>query len=357
MLSAAVPAALLSALMPVPPRVSSARVTVAHLDTGIDYTHPALYRNVWINQAEIPAAVKRRLHDVNGDGRIGFDDLNHRANRAQVHDVNGNGYIDAADLLAPRSAGGWADGINARSHRGDRYVDDIVGWDFAENDNNPFDDGFFGGHGTHTAGIITGRSDRLRGSAPAAMLMPLRIFRDSGAPASDAAIARAIRYAADNGAAVASASWGRATGDKDDRVFAALKHAGERGMLLVASSGNTGCDLDRPFASQFPADYELRNVLSVTAVDRRGRIPEYASYGRRSVDVAAPGDAILSAAPGGAYVRLSGASMASAYVAGRAAALAARDSRIRGEALKDAVVRRAQMTPALKGKVGFGLLR
>ncbi len=90
-------------------------------------------------------------------------------------DVNRNGYIDGADLL-----GGWGDGINGKSNTNDKYVDDIVGWDFAEYDNKPFDDGTTNaGHGTHTAGIIGAMGNNGRGISGV-------IHRRSGADAGGA---------------------------------------------------------------------------------------------------------------------------------------------------------------------------
>jgi subtilisin family serine protease len=109
----------------------SAAVVVADIDTGLDYKHVDLYQNVWINPAEIPAAMKRNLKDTDGDGRITFYDLNASANRGKVTDVDRNGRIDAADVLTRAKYGGWADGID---EGGNGYVDDIVGWDFANND-------------------------------------------------------------------------------------------------------------------------------------------------------------------------------------------------------------------------------
>src|SRR5262249_33643162 len=128
----------------------STKTVVAVIDTGIDYRHPDLYQNIWINQGEIPAAIRARLTDVDGDGIITFRDLNNPINQGpgKITDLNGNGYIDGGDLLFPTSKGGWANGI---SDDGDQYVDDIIGWDFANNDNNPLDDN---NHGTHVAGIL-----------------------------------------------------------------------------------------------------------------------------------------------------------------------------------------------------------
>ena len=125
----------------------SAATVVAMLDSGIDYTHEDLYLNIWINQGEIPAAVRVNLTDVDADSLITFRDLNDPANSSQVADLNGNGRIDAGDLLNSPS---WEDGIDTD---GNGYTDDLVGWDWVSNDNDPMDDYW---HGTRTAGIVGG---------------------------------------------------------------------------------------------------------------------------------------------------------------------------------------------------------
>src|SRR5205085_7384784 len=91
-------------------------VTVADIDTGLDYNHPDLYSNIWINQAEIPPSRRANLIDVDGDGLITFTDLNDPRDQGpgKITDQNGDGRITAADLLAPLqgSSGGWADGVS-----------------------------------------------------------------------------------------------------------------------------------------------------------------------------------------------------------------------------------------------------
>ena len=106
----------------------STLVTVADIDTGVDYNHPDLYKNIWINQGEIPASRRGNLVDLDGDGRITFYDLNDPANQGmgKITDINADGRIDGGDILAPMQTdsggidtglGGWSDGV---SQDGDR---------------------------------------------------------------------------------------------------------------------------------------------------------------------------------------------------------------------------------------------
>src|SRR4029453_265717 len=119
---------------------------VAVIDTGVDYNHPDLYQNIWINQGEIPASRKENLVDTDGDGLITFVDLNDPQNQGpfKITDVNGDGRIDGADLPPPlqksggadAGGGGWKDGIDGDQ---DKFVDDFVGYDFVNGDNDPMD--------------------------------------------------------------------------------------------------------------------------------------------------------------------------------------------------------------------------
>ena len=136
------------------------QVVVGVIDTGVDYSHPDLYQNIWINQNEIPAEIKNQLVDVDGDGLYTFIDLNSGSNwdtqdpSSLVSDINGNNYIDAGDLLGDTA---WSDGIDTDDNG---YIDDLSGWDFVNEDNDPYDDN---DHGTHVSGTIGAMGDNGEG--------------------------------------------------------------------------------------------------------------------------------------------------------------------------------------------------
>ena len=328
----------------------SAAVVVADIDSGADYTHRDLYANIWINQAEIPAAYRTRLRDTDADGRITFYDLNSAANRPVMTDANRNGYIDAGDLLRPTTAGGWEDGVNGRSNVNDRYTDDLVGWDFAENDNRPFDDGTAnGGHGTHTAGImgaVGNNGTGISGVAQKVSMMIVRIFTDSGWSASDARLAEAVRYTADSGARAANASWGGTFGRTGDALYSAISYAGSRGEVFVTAAGNSGRNIDSSLYHMYPAEYPLANIVAVAASTSTG-FASWSNYGATRVDVAAPGSGILSTVPGNRYAYMSGTSMATPMVTGAVALLLSANPSLTVSQIKQRLVAGADQASAL----------
>ncbi len=299
--------------------IGNSYVTVADIDTGMDYNHPDLYLNVWINQAEIPASRKAHLIDVDGDNHITFYDLNDPRNQGlgKISDINGDGRIDASDILAPmqktagvdNGLGGWADGV---SEDGDTaHLDDLVGWNFVNNTNNPFDDHY---HGTHTAGTIGAIGNNGTGVVGVnwqAQIMPLK-FLDQNGSGSDTNGALAIRYAADHGAQVSNNSWGG--GGTSTPIHDAIIYAGTKGHIFVAAAGNSTANDDTTFFS--PASYHLSNMIVVAATSSSGALASFSNYGPTTVDLGAPGVNIYSTLPNNSYGFLSGTSMATPHVTG-----------------------------------------
>ncbi|RED64230.1 S8 family peptidase [Cohnella phaseoli] len=163
------------------------------------------------------------------------------------------------------------------------------------------------GHGTHVAGIIAAEVNNNEGVAGMTWytkIMPVKVLDDTGA-GSTYSVAEGIIWATDNGAHVINMSLGNYA--QAEFLHDAIKYAHDKGVVLVAASGND--NTDRP---GFPAAYP--EVLAVAATDPDESRAEYSNYGDY-IDVAAPGSSIPSTYPGSRYAALSGTSMASPHVA------------------------------------------
>ncbi|MGL4552641.1 MAG: S8 family serine peptidase [Gemmataceae bacterium] len=328
----------------------STRITVSVMDTGVDYTHEDLYQNIWLNQGEIPAAIKARLIDTDGDKLFTFRDLNDKRNQGagKSTDLNRNGYIDAGDLLRPVGQGGWEDNL---SNNGDGYVDDLVGWDFLDNDNDPMDSH---GHGTHIAGTIGAAGDNDVGVAGinwVSQLMAIR-FVDGSGGGSIGAFITGLNYAVARGAKVSNNSWTGPTAS--DMLTNAVNNARANGHVVVAAAGNAALNLDS--APSYPASFTQDNVVAVASTDRNDKLSSYSSYGPRTVDIAAPGGDILSTKLGGGYYFNSGTSMATPHVAGAIALVWAKDPSASYSTVIGQVLKGADRLPTLSGKVATGRL-
>lgn len=274
---------------------TGAGVVVAVVDSGVDFGHPDLAPNRWRNSDEVCDN--------------GLDD-----------DANG-------------------------------FVDDCHGWDFAYDDNTPWNPGAHA-HGTHVAGIIGAaeNGDGVVGIAPEVQLMDLNVgaITPSGQPGiTTTAVARAIRYAADNGADIINLSLGTPPGSPRQGslpVEQAIAHAESRGVLVVAAAGNDGTNLD--LAPGWPASYEFSNMITVGASTPTDSRAGFSNYGA-VVDVFAPGVLILSSMPNGELSFMSGTSQATPVVVGTAAlAIEARPGRT-PSAIRDVLVERSDRNEVL----------
>ena len=242
-------------------------VTVAVVDSGIATQHPELRSQMWENVGEIP--------------RNGIDD-------------DGNGYVDDKN--------GW-DFSDAPTLPGSG--------DWTVRDNDPEDET---GHGTHVSGIIAAAANNGRGIAgiaPNCRLMPLRAgFKyGGGAYLQNDDLAAAIVYAADNGAGVINMSWGDTV-----RAFIiedAVEYAYHRGCVLVGAAGNSAT-----IGAYYPA--ALKSVISVAGLGQEKQLYDGSNFGA-TINIAAPGEEILSTALNGEYRKRDGTSMAAAHVSGVAA--------------------------------------
>ncbi|MEM8586191.1 MAG: S8 family serine peptidase [Bacteroidota bacterium] len=171
------------------------------------------------------------------------------------------------------------------------YVDDLIGWDFINNDNNPMDDH---SHGTHVAGIV---ANTLSTYAPSVnyQLMPLKVLDHKGVGTTFEAIC-ALLYAAENGADVINLSWGF-VGDENPLLTRAMEYAIESGATIVTSAGNDNVDLSYidhwPSAYALPGDNNLDGVLFAAAHTNPDQL--WASTNFRTD---APGQGGLIAPPG-----------------------------------------------------------
>jgi len=172
--------------------------------------------------------------------------------------------------------------------------------------------------------------------------MPLRVFDDAG-QADVVKIARAIRYAARNGANVINLSFGLT--QNSNTVAASIDYAVRRGVIVVASAGNNNTSVP-----QYPAGYP--GVLSVAAVNDADRKASFSNYGN-TIAVSAPGTNIISAYPGGYFAMGTGTSFASPMVAGEVALILSLKTNV-GNSVTGGVVNIDALNPGYAGQLGSG---
>jgi major intracellular serine protease len=173
------------------------------------------------------------------------------------------------------------------------------------------------GHGTHVAGIIAARKDGsgVVGVAPMAELLIGKVLGDNGTGLFKA-LEKGIRWAINREADIISLSLGSSL--YDESVHDAVKKAVEKGIFVICAAGNHGRDLD---AVQYPAKFP--ETVAVGAIDRNFNVTDYSSRGDR-VDIAAPGEKVLSTYPPRIFAVLNGTSMATPFVSGVVALMLAK---------------------------------
>lgn len=257
----------------------SREITVCIIDTGADMKHPDLINNFWVNKGE------------SGKDKLGRDKSNNQV------DDDGNGYID-----------------------------DVHGWNFAGNNNNLSD---VHGHGSHIAGIIGaegGTGKGMKGVSPKVSMMILKYYDPAGNDMNNLVnTVKAIDYAVQMNCNIINYSGGGVAPSPEER--AAIERANKKGILFVAAAGNERSNSD--VRKYYPADYGLPNILSVTAIDRFQNVLPSSNYGEQTVDIAAPGNDIISTLPGGQYGYMTGTSQATAFATGVAALVMANNTQLR----------------------------
>ena len=220
---------------------------------------------------------------------------------------------------------------NNKDDDGNGFVDDVRGWDFHGNDNDPDDETSSRnpGHGTHCAGIVGAVGDNgvgISGMSQKVRLMPIRFLGADGSGDLMAA-AKAIDYAVANGAQVISASWGAAVPRSGvGPILEAIERAEAKGVVFVAAAANDGKSNDT--REVYPANAGFSNMISVAASNPSDAKPNWSNYGKQTVDLSSPGEDIFSTLPGNKYDKLSGTSMATPLVAGLVALMMSKAEKI-----------------------------
>ncbi len=266
---------------------------IAIIDTGIQRTHPDLAANMWTNPNEIAGN--------------GIDD-----------DNNGR-------------------------------IDDLYGWDFVNNDNDPSDDN---GHGTHCAGTIGGVGNNGAGVVGvnwSVKMVALKFLGSNGSGSTSSAML-ALDYCVRTGIKISSNSWG---GSSYSPVFdSMLSTARDAGHLFIAAAGNASSNNDS--TPTYPASYGQDNVIAVASIDSNGNRSGFSNYGAVSVDIGAPGGGIQSTYPTNSYATMSGTSMATPHVAGAAALIWGFKPSWTYAQVRDCILNNITATSQMSGVVSTG---
>ncbi|MCB0361814.1 MAG: S8 family serine peptidase, partial [Bdellovibrionales bacterium] len=271
-------------------------VIIAVIDSGVNYNHPAQINNIWLNKKEV-------------------------ANNNIDDDNNGK-------------------------------IDDLIGYDFVNDDAFPFDDQ---GHGSHVSGLI---ASEYFGIAPHSLIMPLKALSPKGGDIGS--IVGAIYYAVDQGAHILNLSLG-SYGPPHPHLVEAINYAESKNVLVVAASGNgdpnSGAGLDTDKFPNFPSAFDNKNIISVAAKDSQHLLAPYSNYGMNSVDIAAPGgnppDELLNSCflenPSNIlFTGMAGTSMAAPLVSGTLALMLSDSPKLSIDEVKNILLTSGRVAPGLE---------
>ena len=288
----------------------SKEVIIAITDTGTKWNHPDLADNIWINEAELLGVT--------------------------------------IDWNAGKILGG-----NGKDDSGNGKIDDVIGWDFVDNDNNPYQNYEGNEHGTHVAGCAGAVGDNGIGVAGTALNVSLMICKGSPSNAPSDGVQYAyqqIQYAAQSRADIINCSWiGQGDGHYAKSV---IDHATSLGSLVIGGAGN-GNVLHLPNNAWYPADAE--NCIGVAATGSQDLKASFSDYGE-AVDISAPGVNIRSTVLNDLYKSSQGTSMASPIVAGVAALIKTLHPHLKPTEIKQRLMFTADYIDDLNNEEYAGLL-
>lgn len=251
-------------------------IVVGIVDSGTKWNHEDLRDNIWINQAELPGTT-----------------------------INW--------------ASGTVSGGNGVDDDGNGKVDDVIGWDFFSNDNNPYQSYNGNDHGTHVAGCVGAVLDNNVGVSSAAGHVKLMISKHQSNTQASTSVSygnNGIYYCADTGAHIINCSWGGPGGASQANTT--INYATNQGSLVLAAAGND--NVDHASTPSYPSD--ATNAISVAASDQSDQKSDFSDFGT-AIDLISPGSSIRStiynASGQNTYANFDGTSMATPVAAGIAA--------------------------------------
>ena len=291
-------------------KTGSANVAVGIIDEGVQVLNPELAPNIWVNPGEI--AGDRIDNDRNG------------------------------------------------------YIDDINGWDFANNNASVYDGGNLDQHGTHVAGTIGARANNGTGVVGVnwdVKIISTKFLAATGGTTSNAI--RALDYITDlkrRGVAnivATNNSWGG--GGFSQALLDAINRGGDQNILFIAAAGNSGANNNTVVS--YPSNYVCNNagarnwdcVIAVAAINSAGAKSSFSNFGSTTVDIGAPGEAIFSTVPvAPGWASFSGTSMATPHVTGAAALCESINPLLSALQIRDAILSTKALTSSLAGLTTTG---